>query len=118
MEHFGALVEGQLQSQYALRLSLVACAVERFRLAEGRWPSSPVEVVTLGYVDGLPSDLAREGSFVFERTDYGVFLVHGAAPVYQNQRQWPPSNLREAASVSDMPVLFELLDPELRGVLR
>ncbi len=63
----------KLQTQ--LDLTRVACALERFHLANGNYPES-LDALALKFIGKLPHDLINGQPLHFRRTDDGKFLLY------------------------------------------
>ncbi|NLW50886.1 MAG: hypothetical protein GXY85_08620 [Candidatus Brocadiaceae bacterium] len=101
-----------------LRVARVALAAEQWRMAHGRWPDSPGQLVP-GILDELPSDPFTGGPLRWARADAGLTIYSvGLDGADQGGISW-----EEAQDFSDCveqphDIPFRLLDPERRGARR
>jgi len=73
-----ALTKAQLRfalTQTILDEAILACALERYRLANGRYPDSPAELAPR-FVAKLPHDLITGEPLKYRRTDNGRFILY------------------------------------------
>jgi len=62
-------------AQSNMDLARVACALERYRLAQGGYPES-LEVLAPQYIDKLPHDIINGQPLNYRRTDGGNYIVY------------------------------------------
>lgn len=53
----------------------IACALERYRLANGAYPET-LDALTPQFIEKLPHDLINGGPLIYHRTDDGKFLLY------------------------------------------
>jgi hypothetical protein len=63
------------RNQTLVNEARIACALERFRLAEGQYPAS-LNLLVPRFIDELPHDLIGGQALKFRRTDNGGFLLY------------------------------------------
>lgn len=56
-------------------LGLMACALERYRLAKGQFPET-LDALAPHFLEALPHDVIMGESFIYRRTDDGQFLLY------------------------------------------
>lgn len=64
-------------AQTALNQAVVACALERYRLAKGRYPES-LGPLQPAYLARVPPDVMRGQPLAYERVDPDAFTIRGA----------------------------------------
>ena len=99
----------QVEAHAALRVGDAALAVERWRLAHGRWPESLDELVP-DLLEEVPDDPFCEEKIQYRQTADGV-IVYSVGPDGQDDNGTP----EEETTDDRYDVRFRLLDPELRG---
>jgi len=62
-------------AQSAVDMAQVACALERYRLAQGQYPES-LSALTPQYIDPLPNDVVGGQPLYYHRTDDGRFVLY------------------------------------------
>jgi hypothetical protein len=68
-------VERFARAQAAVDEARLACALERYRLANGQFPET-LESLAPKYIDALPSDVINGQPFKYRRTDDGQFILY------------------------------------------
>ncbi len=61
--------------QSLVRQALLACALERYRLAEGAYPDR-LDALVPKYLATLPSDILSGATLKYRRNDQGGFLLY------------------------------------------
>jgi hypothetical protein len=62
-------------SQTWANQALIACALERYRLAQGHFPES-LDALALQFIEGIPRDLLNGRPLKYRRTEAGQFLPY------------------------------------------
>jgi hypothetical protein len=65
--------------QSTLQMALIACALERYHLAHGRFPET-LDELTPRYIATVPNDLMSGQPFHYRRTEDGWFLLYSVGP--------------------------------------
>jgi hypothetical protein len=63
------------RTQTLVHEARIACALERFRLAEGQYPAS-LDLLVPRFIDKLPHDLIGGQPLKYRRTDNGAYLLY------------------------------------------
>jgi hypothetical protein len=71
----GRAAEKCARAQCSVDLARTACALERYRLANGQFPDS-LEVLAPKFIEKLPCDVIDGGSLKYRRTDDGQFVLY------------------------------------------
>jgi hypothetical protein len=71
----GRAAEKCAQSQSSVDLARVACALERYRLANGQFPDT-LAALAPKFIDSLPHDLINGQPLHYRRTDDGQFILY------------------------------------------
>jgi ABC-type Na+ efflux pump permease subunit len=66
-------------AQTAVNQAIIACALERYRLARGRYPDV-LESLVPTYLPGIPNDILRGRPLIYQRLDDAHFLLRGVGP--------------------------------------
>jgi hypothetical protein len=93
-----------LYSKAHLRCGLAAFAIERFRLANGRWPNDTGELVPQ-FLSQVPNDPCAVGTVGYRKTDFGVETYSAGTPYVPagaRFRLWDPKKRRQPPSVPKM----------------
>jgi hypothetical protein len=61
--------------QTRVNQAIVACALERYRLAEGRYPES-LEPLSPRFLPTMPHDVITGAPFIYRRTPDGQFILY------------------------------------------
>lgn len=97
-------------AQTAVNQAIIACALERQRLANGAYPET---LERLAYFDGIPRDAITGRPMVYQRTNEGRFILRGAGPNGTNDEKnkaasddwlWSypaPTNTAPASAIGD-----------------
>jgi ABC-type Na+ efflux pump permease subunit len=64
-------------AQTAVNQAIIACALERYRLALGEYPES-LEPLLPGYLARIPPDIMRGKPMSYQRVDKGTFILRSA----------------------------------------
>ena len=56
-------------------MARVACALERFRLAQGNYPET-LDALSPQFIESLPHDVIGGQPLKYHRTDYGQFALY------------------------------------------
>lgn len=70
-----SLAEKSARAQTSLNQARLACALERYRLANGQFPVT-LNVLTPKFIETLPHDVITGHPFKYRRTDDGQFLLY------------------------------------------
>jgi len=73
-------------AQTAVNQAVIACALERFYLANRVYPESP-EVLMREYLDTIPRDAITGRPMVYQRTDEGRYILRGVGPNETNDEK-------------------------------
>ena len=71
----GRAAEKCAQSQSSVDLARVACALERYRLANGQFPDT-LAALAPKFIDSLPHDLINGQPLKYRRPDDGQFVLY------------------------------------------
>jgi hypothetical protein len=66
-------------AQTAVNQAVIACALERRRVAHGAYPET-LDQLLPDYLGSIPPDVIRGRPMYYERTDKGSYLLRGAGP--------------------------------------
>lgn len=75
---FPALAKARMKSAYAQTLvdeAMVACALERYRLAHGEFPQS-LDALTPQFIQKIPNDIFTGGPLKYQRAGDGRFMLY------------------------------------------
>jgi len=75
---FPAVAKARMKSAYAQTVvdeAMVACALERYRLAHGEFPQT-LEVLTPQFIGKIPNDVFTGGPLKYQRNGDGRFLLY------------------------------------------
>ena len=64
-------------AQTAVNQGVIACALERYRLARGAYPES-LEQLLPAYLNDIPRDISRGRPMFYQRDDQGGYVLRGA----------------------------------------
>jgi hypothetical protein len=64
-------------AQTAVNQAIIACALERYRLANGDYPES-IDQLLPDYLDRIPPDIVRGRPIVYQRVDKDSYILRGA----------------------------------------
>jgi hypothetical protein len=64
-------------AQTAVNQAIIACALERYRLARGDYPET-LEQLRPDYLDRIPSDIVRGRPIVYQRIEKESYILRGA----------------------------------------
>ena len=78
-------------AQNALNQALIACALERFRLVQGKYPETLMELLP-DYLTGIPKDVARGLPMLYENTGDPGFVLRSVGPNQTDDRSKPVSD--------------------------
>jgi len=78
-------------AQTAVNQAVIACALERFRLAEGRYPKTLDELVPK-YLQAIPSDVVRGRPMLYENSGDDRFILRGVGPNQTDDGKKPTSD--------------------------
>ncbi len=78
-------------TQTAVNQAIMACALERFRLANGRYPETLTPLVTR-YLDRLRNDLMSGKPMIYQYLDPDHFILRGVGPNGVDDRKSPASD--------------------------
>ena len=88
--------------QTSLEQARLACALERYRLANGEYPAT-LEALTPRFIDTLPSPaITRQPLLEYRRTTSGQFLLYPAGMTHVSE-SWHPSVSQENAVLLGRP---------------
>ena len=65
-------------AQNAVNQAIIACALERFRIANGKYPEA-LEQLVPAYLDRIPNDIIRGRPMIYEQA-HGRYLLRGVGP--------------------------------------
>ena len=65
-------------AQTAVNQAIIACALERFRIANGKYPETLEQLVT-AYLDRIPNDIIRGQPMIYEQA-HGRYVLRGVGP--------------------------------------
>ena len=71
----GRCAEKCARAQASVDFARVACALERYRLANGQFPES-LEVLAPKFIGKLPQDIINDQPLKYRRTDDGQFVLY------------------------------------------
>ncbi len=100
--------EEELRAIAMLRTAYVGLALERYRLAHGRWPAGLKELVPQ-YLPEIPLDPFDGASLRLRRTETGIVIYSVSLDRIDQQGHQLAKPLASGSDIS-----FELLDPEQR----
>jgi hypothetical protein len=66
-------------AQTSLNQGIIACALERFRLAHGKYPEALNELVPQ-YLPSMPTDVVRGRAMLYENSGDGRYILRGVGP--------------------------------------
>jgi len=72
---FESAVKRYAYAQSSVDLARVACALERFRLAQGNYPET-LDALSPQFIESLPHDVIGGQPLKYHRTDYGQFALY------------------------------------------
>ena len=78
-------------AQNALNQAVIACALERFRLLQGKYPETLKELLP-DYLTNIPKDVARGMPMLYENTSDLRFELRSVGPNQTNDRAQPVSD--------------------------
>jgi ABC-type Na+ efflux pump permease subunit len=78
-------------AQTAVNQGVLACALERCRLAQGQYPET-LEQLVPAYLDRLPHDLVRGRPLIYQRLGDDRFILRGVGPNEVDDRKLPASD--------------------------
>jgi hypothetical protein len=78
-------------AQTALNQAIIACALERYRLARGRYPEN-LDELRPNYLRAIPNDVTRGSPMLYENTGHGRFILRGVGPNKQSDLNKPSSD--------------------------
>jgi hypothetical protein len=87
----GAYPGNVVFAQTALNQAIIACALERFRLAQGKYPELLQELVP-EYLSTIPNDVVRGRPMLYENPNDGSFVLRSVGPNQSEDRNKPGSD--------------------------
>ena len=78
-------------AQTAVNQGIIACALERYRLAHGHYPET-LEHLIPEYLSAIPSDVVRGRPMIYENDGDGKFTLRSVGPNQTNDRNKPGSD--------------------------
>jgi hypothetical protein len=72
---YAKVVHRTQQAQTGIDLALVACALERYRLARGEYPAR-LEALAPAYLERVPQDVVTGGPLNYRKTPGGRFVLY------------------------------------------
>jgi ABC-type transport system involved in multi-copper enzyme maturation permease subunit len=78
-------------AQTAVNQGILACALERWWLAQGKYPET-LEQLAPAYLDRLPHDLVRGRPLIYQRLDDTHFILRGVGPNEVDDRKLKTSD--------------------------
>jgi hypothetical protein len=100
----------EVSRQARLRLATLALAIERYRLAHGRWPAGPEELVADGKLPAWPVDPFDGKPLRWKPVDFGILLYSIGPGGVDEFGKYDPS-LRGGTSSN---ITFRLYNPDQR----
>jgi ABC-type transport system involved in cytochrome c biogenesis permease component len=83
---FGANPSSVAFAQTAVNQAVIACALERFHLANGRFPESLDELIPR-FLDHVPFDLIRGRPVIYQPADDGRYILRAVGPNGNDDRK-------------------------------
>lgn len=77
--------------QTAVNQAIIACALDRYRLAQGHYPES-VEQLTPDYLPAIPNDVVRGRPMLYENAGDEHFILRSVGPNEMDDRKKPFSD--------------------------
>jgi hypothetical protein len=84
----GASPEMVVFAQTAVHQAVIACALERFRIATGPYPET-LETLVPKYLRFIPNDVVRGRPMLYEKTGDGHFILRSVGPNETDDRKNP-----------------------------
>ena len=78
-------------AQNAVNQAIIACALERYRIARGRYPEALADLVP-AYLPRIPSDPVRGRPMIYEPIGGQRFILRGVGPNEMNDQKKTPSD--------------------------
>lgn len=78
-------------AQTAVNQGILACALERWRLAHGAYPDN-ADALLPELLDRIPPDLVRGRPMIYQKRDDGQFILRGVGPNEVDDRKLPASD--------------------------
>jgi hypothetical protein len=101
---YGAVPSVVAFAQTAVNQAIVACALERFHQAEGRYPAALIELVPR-YLERVPNDIVRGEPLLYELTADGRYSLRAVGPNQVDDRGKQPSDDWRWAYSTNQPAL-------------
>src|ERR1041385_3415533 len=78
-------------AQTSVHQAIIACALERFRLAHGKYPETLDELLPK-YLSAIPNDVVRGRPMLYENSSDGRFTLRSVGPNQRDDRKNPTSD--------------------------
>ena len=78
-------------AQNSVNQAILACALERFRLANGKLPQNLEQLIPT-YLDRIPNDIVRGRPMTYQYIDPDRFILRGVGPNEVDDRKTPASD--------------------------
>lgn len=78
-------------AQTSLNQAIVACALERFNLANGFYPASLQELIP-GFLTHIPNDAVSGRPLIYQPVEGGTFILRGVGPNGVDDRRASPAD--------------------------